>query len=133
MQQRKAAISMALSLLSDPKTAVLFQEGVPEAGLAALASGEKGEGSAIILGQADRIFFGSDSVTVLDYKSGHSADGEDTADTHIAQLAAYRLALQSLYPDRRIEAAILNTVSGDLTQADAQALDEMTARFNPQH
>ena len=93
-----------------------------EAGLGVTVPGAGGEPGAVILGQADRIELGDGAAAVLDYKSGSlPAEGPEAA--HLAQLACYRLALQRLYPNAEVRAAIFDTGSGNAREAPGQDLD----------
>ena len=63
------------------------------------------------------------AAAVLDYKSGSlPADGA-VKPAHLAQLACYRLALQRIYPDARLRAAIFDTSSGNAKEAAGQDID----------
>lgn len=129
-KQRDAGIDTVLSLLSNSEVSVYFREGLAEAGLAFFAADRPSRNDVIVLGQADRILLGGANITVLDYKSSTAADGDDIPDMYIAQLAAYRLALQRLYRGQPVNAALLNTGSGAFTRLDARTLDEIAARLD---
>ncbi len=94
-----------------------------EASLAVTVPGADGEPIASILGQADRIDLAGDTATVLDYKSGSVPANGPVKPAHLAQLACYRLALQRLYPQSEVRAAIFDTGSGAVKEAPAQDLD----------
>jgi ATP-dependent helicase/nuclease subunit A len=76
-----------------------------------------------MLGQADRILFGGLGITILDYKSGAISSEGNANRAHLAQLGSYRLALQKLYPGKAIRAALLDTTSKTVIEADLSALD----------
>ena len=116
-QQREEAARHVLALIA--KGALAPQGGriLAEAGLAVTAPG------AVILGQADRIELGDGAAAVLDYKSGSLAVDGPAKPSHLAQLACYRLALQRLYPDADVHAAIFDTSSGNAREAPGQDLD----------
>ncbi len=96
---------------------------LPEAGIAVTVHGAKGEPIASILGQADRIDLCEDAAAIVDYKSGSLPADGPAKPAHLAQLACYRLALQRLYPQAGVRAAIFDTGSGAVKEAPAQDLD----------
>ena len=74
------------------------------------------DGIGRIHGAIDRLIIADHKITAIDYKSNKVVP-EDAAQTPLGlqrQLAAYCQALQSIYPDHEIEAAILWTHTGDL-------------------
>jgi ATP-dependent helicase/nuclease subunit A len=123
----REAIGSAFAVLENPVLRWLFEGGHAEAGLAARLEG--GDGPAIIAGQADRIFADEASVTIIDYKSGRFSQGEKPPRAYFAQLAAYRVALQRIYPESEITAALLNTRSRTLAHADVRDLDAVLAEL----
>lgn len=77
-------------------------------------------------GQVDRLVINKDSVTIVDYKNGWKVPekAEDAGARYIAQMAAYRLALQQVYPDKEIRCALLWTRKAQLMEMPAGLLDE---------
>ena len=65
----------------------------------------------VISGTVDRLCIGPDRVQVVDFKTGRIAplSVEEVPAAHVRQMAAYAAALQVIFPDRRIEAALLYT------------------------
>ncbi len=62
------------------------------------------------LQRLDRVVEFADSVCILDYKTGQDAlrvSGETLRTAHRAQLSGYAALLQSLYPDKPVQAAIV--------------------------
>lgn len=84
----------------------------------------------ILHGVVDRLLIGPDRVLAIDYKSNAKVPGrpEDTPPGILRQMAAYRLALQAIWPDRRIEVAILWTVARRLMVLPDALLDSDAAR-----
>ena len=68
-------------------------------------------GLGILHGSIDRLLVGPDRVLAIDYKSNAEVPNrpEDVPLGILRQMATYRAALAAIYPDRRIEAAILWT------------------------
>jgi ATP-dependent helicase/nuclease subunit A len=121
--QREEAARHVLALIA--KGALAPQGGriLAEAGLGVTVPGAGGEPGAVILGQADRIELRDGAAAVLDYKSGSLPADGPAKPAHLAQLACYRLALQRLYPDADVHAAIFDTSSGNAREAPGQDLD----------
>jgi len=117
----EAAIESVTGLLAIPDLERKGKDLLVEAGLAvAFMAGAR---RAAILGQCDRISLGADDIALLDYKSGGTADDAQLHPAHVAQLAAYRLALLQIYPQANIRASVLNTRSATVSDAENEALD----------
>jgi ATP-dependent helicase/nuclease subunit A len=73
------------------------------------------EGSPMI-GKIDRLVVRDDTVLAVDYKSNQliPVSQAEVPDGLLRQMAAYRAALAQIYPDRRIETALLWTRSAVL-------------------
>ena len=122
-QQREEAARHVLALIAKGALAPQGGRMLAEAGLAVTVPGAGGAQDAVILGQADRIELGEDAASVLDYKSGSLPAEGPVKPAHLAQLACYRFALQRLYPDADVRAAIFDTGSGAAREASGQDLD----------
>ena len=92
---RQEIVSETLAIVQDPRFAPLFQPGslgeVP-----IVARFPKGD----LSGQIDRLVVSDDALLVLDYKTNRPPPQtpEDVAPAYVAQLAAYRAALQTHVP-----------------------------------
>jgi ATP-dependent helicase/nuclease subunit A len=127
-QQAESAAEHVLALLAKGALPQQERHTLPEAGLAAAVRNACGEQIAVILGQADRIGLSDAGASILDYKSGNLlADGAEKP-AHLAQLACYRLALQRIYPDASVRAAIFDTNSGNTKEAASQDSDAALQR-----
>ncbi len=122
-KQREEAIEIVLKLLSGAAPMLPGERLLPEAGLALSVKGRESGRAITILGQADRIHLSSSEAFVLDYKSGALPADHGLSQSHLAQLACYRLALRRIYPQANIRAAVLNTASGTIIEAAAADLD----------
>ncbi len=73
-------------------------------------------GGARIRGVIDRLLIGPESVLIVDFKTNAVVPGSpaETPDGILRQMAAYASAVAQIYPDRRIETAILWTATGQL-------------------
>ncbi len=110
---REEILSAALSVLDDPAIAWLFGSGSrSEVPLAAHLPVRDTEGREIVIsGQIDRIAVRDDAVMIVDYKTNRPAPVslESVPDVYLRQMAAYRLALRSIYPGRDVKAGLLWT------------------------
>lgn len=85
----------------------------------------EGAGDIAISGQLDRLVATDEEVLIVDYKTNRPAPGspEDAAPVYVRQLAAYRLAVATLYPDRPVRAFLLWTDGPSLMELPAAMLD----------
>ena len=97
----------ACSVIADPEFADLFGvDALAEAPIAAtLADGR------VIAGTVDRLCIGPDLVRVIDFKTGRSvpSDLASVPPAHRKQMEAYADALRIIFPNRKVEAALLYT------------------------
>ncbi len=122
-RQREEAAQHVLALLAKGALTQPAGHTLAEAGLAVAVRNAEGEPIASILGQADRIELSEAGPAVLDYKSGSLPADGPAKPAHLAQLACYRLALQRIYPDAGIRAAIFDTSSGNAKEAAGKDID----------
>jgi len=114
----------ALRVLADPQFADVFAPGsLAEAAIGGRLAGAAGE--TLLLGQIDRLAIRKDRILVVDYKTNRPPPTrvEDAPQAYLAQMAAYRRLLREIYPDRRIEAALLWTYDARLMALPDAALD----------
>ncbi|MEM9376721.1 MAG: double-strand break repair helicase AddA [Pseudomonadota bacterium] len=83
----------------------------------------------IVNGRVDRLILGPDKVMIIDYKTDRPAPTSASAisDAYRIQMAAYRVVLASLYPDRPVHCALLYTDGPALFVLDP---DEMSESLN---
>jgi ATP-dependent helicase/nuclease subunit A len=108
--ERAEIEAVTLAVLEDPAFAPLFgpesRAEVPIVGLV------DSDGSAeVVSGQVDRLLVAADRVLVVDYKTSRPAPATEAgvAGVYLRQMAAYRAILARVYPDRRIDCALLWT------------------------
>ena len=95
-----------IGILDDPRFAAVFADGaLAEAPIAALV------GDTVIAGTVDRLLVTDDAVTVVDFKTGRRVPGDANGVDryHLKQMAAYVAALERIFPDRPVRAALLYT------------------------
>jgi ATP-dependent helicase/nuclease subunit A len=96
----------AMGVLDDPAWADMFApQALAEVPIAATV------GEQVVAGTIDRLLVGPDVIRLIDFKTARRVpDGADMVPVAILrQMAAYAMALQAAYPERRVEAAVLYT------------------------
>lgn len=86
-------------------------------------------GNQAIVGQIDRMVIGKNHIKILDFKTNRPppADAAQTPEAYLRQMAAYVALLEKIYPQYRIEAALLWTNIAKLMPLPAEIL----ARYKP--
>ena len=74
----------------------------------------------------DRLLVGETEVLVVDYKTNREppASEADIPAAYVRQMAAYRAALQAIYPEKSIRCALLWTAAPRLIELSEAALDK---------
>ncbi|MEO1503528.1 MAG: double-strand break repair helicase AddA [Pseudomonadota bacterium] len=122
--QRADMTAEALRVFDMPEAGFLFGEGSrAEAPIAGVLS-DLGPGE--IHGFIDRLVVDQSRVLIVDFKTGGAP--ETPPEGYLRQLAVYRAVLTRLYPDRRIDAALLWTAAPRLQLLDAEDLDAAFGR-----
>jgi len=118
-----------LAVISDPRFSPVF-DAPGEAEVSVMGTLRIGGEDRAVSGRIDRIAVSDDRVLIIDYKTGLApAPGEPAPQGHVAQLAIYRALLAPLYPDRRIDAALVYVSAPRLVEIEAAALDAAMARL----
>jgi histidinol-phosphate/aromatic aminotransferase/cobyric acid decarboxylase-like protein len=105
-EPQEDVLTRALAVIAQPRWAELFgPSALAEVPLAATVGGQ------VIAGTADRLLVEPDRVLVADFKTARRppATLEEVPVATLRQMAAYSAALETIYPGRRIEAAVLYT------------------------
>ena len=116
---RESIAAETLAVLEEPEFAPIFGPGsraeVPVVGLI---------GTRALSGQIDRIVVTDDAVLVVDYKTLRPAPASesDVPALYLDQLAAYVAAIEAIYPDKRVRAALLWTDGPRLMPVSAERL-----------
>ncbi len=127
----EAAKSIAretLNLLDDPQCAALFgPDSVAEVPIAGVA------GRIVVAGQIDRLVVTADHVLLVDYKSNRAPPprADDVPRAYMRQMAAYRLLLRQIYPQRTIRFFLLWTEVPMLMELSDAALDAVPLAASP--
>ncbi|NJM82784.1 MAG: double-strand break repair helicase AddA [Tabrizicola sp.] len=122
---RDALLAEASMVLREPALAPLFATG----SLAEVAVTGDWNGRRMA-GTVDRLIIGPDRILVVDYKSNAvvPARQEEIPEGVLRQLGAYAHLLAGIYPDRRIEAAVLWTRVPRLMSVDPDIVRSALAR-----
>jgi ATP-dependent helicase/nuclease subunit A len=121
-----------IRVLRHPQYGIVFgpdsQAEVPIAGLISK------DGQPFVLsGQIDRLVITEDEVLLIDFKSNRPppADQDLIPKSYLMQLAAYRSALQAIYPGRVIRPALLWTNGPYLMEVPSEMLDSISLDLAP--
>ncbi|MBK4217620.1 double-strand break repair helicase AddA [Paracoccus caeni] len=89
-------------------------------------------GIGILHGTIDRLIVTDECILAVDYKSNSEvpAAPEATPEGILRQMAAYRDALRLIWPDRRVEAAVLWTATRSLMMLPDPVLDQAMAALD---
>ena len=118
--ERELYLTETMKLLNDPALGDVFaSDALAEVPIV----GTVGEGTnAVVLsGRIDRLLVRDDEVTVIDFKTNRPppARVEDVPGAYLRQMAAYRVLLSDIYPDRVIRCALLWTDGPNLMELPA--------------
>jgi ATP-dependent helicase/nuclease subunit A len=116
-KERNALADDALEVIEHPGFTDLFaSHALAEAPIAAVV------GEVVVSGTVDRLLVEDEVVRVVDFKTGRFVPetAEDAPEAHLKQMAAYAVALEAIFPERRVEASLLYTAGPSLvTLSDA--------------
>jgi ATP-dependent helicase/nuclease subunit A len=117
--EREAMLASALAVLAEPGWQAIFSPtALAEVPLAATVGGQ------VIAGTADRLLVERERVLVVDFKTARRppAGLADVPLATLRQMAAYTAALETIYPGRAVEAAVLYTQTPLLVPIPADVL-----------
>jgi len=126
-ERQESAAAQALAILADPDLAFIF--GPDSRGEIAIAADASENGKPVrITGRIDRLVVSDDKVLIVDFKSD-AVTPEVIPPAYLAQLALYALAVEQMFPQHSVAAAIVWTTSQRLSYADTAMLTNLKARF----
>jgi ATP-dependent helicase/nuclease subunit A len=118
---RVALAAKVLAAIGAPELSLIFGPGSrSEVALAGILS-QPGRPDLAYSGRLDRLVATDQGVLIVDFKLGEKPDRP--AEAHVAQLALYRAALQTLYRGATIRAALVYLDGPTLAQISGEALD----------
>ncbi len=114
---------MAFLFADNTKAEVSFQVEVP-------AKSEKKRATRIS-GQIDRLIVEQDKIIVIDYKSNRDVPSSESSisDDYMVQLAAYRLGVRKIFPDKDVQCGLLWTATGQLMMIDTVKMQTLEAQL----
>jgi len=119
--ERAGLLRDVCAVIADPAHAAVFAgDALTEAPIAAvLPDGQ------VIAGTVDRLLVERERVLLVDFKTGRRAPAglAEVPDHHLRQMSAYAAALAVIFPDLRIEAALLYTSAPILIALPPAVLD----------
>lgn len=130
---RKSIVEETLAVLRDPQFAPLFgPTSRAEVAIVADVPDDRGRGPSLRLaGKIDRLVQDGDTIWIVDYKTNRPPpkDVAQVAEAYVLQLAAYRLAVQRIFPGLHVRAAILWTDGPRIMEIPAVALQAQQQRL----
>ena len=123
---RESILPEALALLNAPDLSWVF---APETLSEVVVTGQLG--ARRMVGSIDRLIVTDACVTAVDYKSNQKipALADHIPEGILCQLGAYLIALQDIYPDRRVEVAVLWTRTAQLMAVSHDIVRDALARI----
>lgn len=119
----------ACVIIGAPAHAELFgPDALAEAPIAAVV------GDEVVAGTVDRLLVREDYVRVVDFKTGRRTPGtlDAVPEYHVVQMAAYVAALETVFPDRPIEAYLLYTSGPRLFPLPAELIERQKRNLTRQ-
>jgi len=130
---RVSIVEESLAILNAPEFTALFgPRSRAEVPIVAHIANPKSKGLPFkLIGQIDRLVDQGDEVLIVDYKSNRQAPTtvEGVAPAYLFQLAAYSLALRTIYPGRAVRTALLWTETPRIMKIPAKVLDAYCSRL----
>ena len=120
----------ALAVLEDARFAPVFGPG--SRAEAALAGGAEDLPRGLaVSGRVDRLLVEPDRVLVIDFKTNRPSPAriEDTDRAYLAQMAVYVAVLRAIFPDRKVEAALVWTDGPKLMPVPENIVTAQLARL----
>ncbi|MDJ0642927.1 MAG: double-strand break repair helicase AddA [Erythrobacter sp.] len=123
---REEMLASALAVLDDPTFAEIFSPmALAEVPLAATVEG------IVVSGTVDRLLVDETAITVVDFKTTRRPPErwEDIPRAALKQMATYVAALEAIYPNRPVRAALLFTHAPRLYAIPAEAIERHKDRL----
>ena len=113
-----------MKILGDPEFGALFGPN-SRAEVSITGLFDKDGKKQMMSGQIDRLVVEDKQVIIIDFKNSIRPPKklDDVSPKYVVQMAAYRLALQQIYPDKEVKCALLYTRASKLVPLPAEKLD----------
>ena len=122
-------IDTALAVIEAPQYAALFsRDALAEAPIAAVVD------DVVVSGTVDRLLIGDETIRIVDFKTGREVpDSAERVPTgYLRQMAAYRYALEIIFPGRVVEAWLLYTAGPHMLRIPETLLADHKPHFADQ-
>ncbi|WP_374189401.1 PD-(D/E)XK nuclease family protein [Paracoccus thiocyanatus] len=128
-----ALLTEARAVIEAPALAQVFALSEAAEVMAEVALAAPLPGIGILTGAVDRLVIEPGRIVAVDYKSNREVPGKPQAVPLgiLRQMAAYRAALRLIWPDRRVEVAVLWTAARSLMALPDELLDGVMAGLDP--
>ncbi|MBA9082914.1 ATP-dependent helicase/nuclease subunit A [Bartonella chomelii] len=127
--QREKALQQVCKLLENPHLKSLFSDN-SRAEVSLMGTFKIHGKEQIISGQIDRLCVTQDSVLFADFKTGIPPEDETTiAPNYLLQMALYRKLLQTIYPDKNIDAFLIYCKEAKIFTLTPKKLDACLNEF----
>jgi len=123
--EQAQTLQQVLAVMDDPEFGALFgPNSRPEVSVTGFV--EKDGRKQMLSAQIDRLVVEDKTVLIVDYKNGKSVPGDasEVSFEYLAQMAAYRMAVQHIYPDKEVKCFLLYTREAKLIPLPGAALDK---------
>jgi ATP-dependent helicase/nuclease subunit A len=121
--ERELYLSETMNLLDDPNLSDIFaSDALAEVPIVGTVG--TGANAIVLSGRIDRLLVRDTEVTVIDFKTNRPppARVQDVPGAYLRQMAAYRVLLSDIYPDRSIRCALLWTDGPNLMELPSHLL-----------
>ena len=122
--ERAKLVRDTLAVIERPDFAAIFgPDALAEAPLAGVV------GARVVSGTVDRLLIGARDILVVDFKTGRRVPDSvaSVSEHHKAQMGAYAALLAQIFPDHRVQAALLYTTGPSLIALP----DDVVAAYKP--
>lgn len=122
--EQAQTLKQVLAVLNDPEFGLLFSANSrPEVSISGMV--EKDGKPQLLSAQIDRLVVEDKTVLIVDYKNGQHVpeDASKVSLDYLVQMAAYKMAVQQIYPDKEVKCALLYTREAKLIPLPAKDMD----------
>lgn len=128
---QKQTLKQVLSVLNDPEYGTLFG---PNSRSEVSINGfvEKDGKRQVLAAQIDRLVVSDKTVLIVDYKNSGRTPKTDSEVSfkYLVQMAAYRMVVQQIYPDKEVKCALLFTRTSKLVPLSNKKLDAALGKIS---
>ena len=124
-EDQKRTLKQVIAVLNDPQFGALYGPGSrPEVSVSGFV--EKDGKKQMLNAQIDRLVVSGNTVMIVDYKNSLHVpkDASEVSREYVMQLAAYKMAVQQIYPGKEIKCALLYTREAKLIPLSDEKMAE---------